>query len=243
METQKKRVLLVEDSREMQAIVRHAVADICNLQSVASGEEGRRELEKGIYSLLLLDVHLPDGDGFEFCKNLRAERRFADLPVIFLTGKTELTSKVQGFEVGGDDYVTKPFEPEELKARVSGKLRRTKSSGASFVMAGFRVDLSLQKIFVMNPDGTESPLPLTPIEFKLLSHFMKNEGKIFSRQKLLDLFWSDSLYVSRHTVDTHISSLRKKLGPPGANLRSIFKQGYTFTAPEENRDRQHEASP
>jgi two-component system phosphate regulon response regulator PhoB len=243
METQKKRVLLVEDSREMQAIVRHAIGDICTLHSVVSAEDGRSELEKGIYSLLLLDVSLPDANGFEFCKSLRSEKMFADLPVIFLTGNSELTSKIQGFEVGGDDYVTKPFEPEELKARVQGKLRRHKASSTSFMMAGFRVDLSLHKIFVTNGDGTETPLPLTPIEFKLMSHFMKNEGKVFSRQKLLDLFWSDSLYVSRHTVDTHISSLRKKLGPPGVNLRSIFKQGYTFTAPDEKRDREHETSP
>ncbi len=224
----------------MQAIVRHAIGDICSLHTVAAAEEGRRELDKGIYSLLLLDVSLPDANGFEFCKDIRAEKKFADLPVIFLTGRTELTNKIQGFEVGGDDYVTKPFEPEELKARVQGKLRRLKVTGTSFVIAGFRVDMSLQKIFVMNNDGAESPLPLTPIEFKLLSHFMKNEGKVFSRQKLLDLFWSDSLYVSKHTVDTHISSLRKKLGPPGVNLRSIFKQGYTFTAPDEKKDREHE---
>lgn len=244
METQKKRVLLVEDSREMQALVRHSIGEICNLNSVASAGEGRKELERGGYSLLLLDVSLPDGSGFEFCKALRAEPRFADLPVIFLTGKTELSSKVQGFEVGGDDYVTKPFDPDELKARVRGKLRRTKAAGSSFVMAGFRVDLSLQKIFVVNNDGSETALPLTPIEFKLMSHFMKNEGKVFSRQKLLDMFWSDSLYVSKHTVDTHISSLRKKLAAPGANLRSIFKQGYTFTIPDESkdRDRDHQVS-
>ncbi|WP_413558361.1 response regulator transcription factor [Bdellovibrio sp. HCB209] len=236
METQKKRVLLVEDSREMQAIVRHAVEGICSLYSVSSADEGRKELEKGIYSLLLLDVSLPDANGFEFCRDLRAERKFADMPVIFLTGKTEVASKVQGFEVGGDDYVTKPFDPEELKARVRGKLRRSKSAGSSFVISGFRVDLSLHKIFAISEEGGETPLPLTPIEFKLLSHFMKNEGKVFSRQKLLEMFWGDSLYVSKHTVDTHISSLRKKLGAPGSQLRSIFKQGYTFTTPNEIKD-------
>ncbi|WP_413575566.1 response regulator transcription factor [Bdellovibrio sp. HCB290] len=228
METQSKKVLLVEDSREMQAIVRHAVEEVCILVSVSSAKEGLNELEKGQYALLLLDVSLPDANGFQFCRDLRAERRFSDLPVIFLTGKSEVSSKVQGFESGGDDYITKPFDAAELKARVRGKLRRSGNGESSIITSGYRVDLLLHRIFSTDEGGVESPLSLTPIEFKLLSHFMKNEGRIFSRQELLELFWGDSLHVSKHTVDTHISSLRKKMGAGGSQLRSIFKQGYIF---------------
>jgi two-component system phosphate regulon response regulator PhoB len=184
------------------------------------------------YSLLLLDITLPDGDGFEYCQQLRNQKKFSDLPIIFLTGKTELENKIYGFEVGADDYVTKPFEPEELKARVLGKLRRVKATDGTFTNKGIKIDYHLQKAFVVD-EGKESALPLTPIEFKLLSHFLKNENKVFSRQELLDLFWSDSAYVSKHTVDTHISSLRKKMGEKGPYLRSIFKQGYSFTVPKD----------
>ncbi|WP_413582411.1 response regulator transcription factor [Bdellovibrio sp. HCB288] len=223
-----KNVLLIEDSREMQAIVRHSISDVCLLKHVGTAAEGRNELDLGIYSLLLLDVSLPDADGFEFCASLRKEKRYLDLPVIFLTGKTDLAQKVQGFEAGGDDYITKPFEPEELRARVKGKLSRIKELGSSFSLAGYRVDFSMQKIFEMNEEGVEHALPLTPLEFKIFSHLLKNSGKVFSRKNLLELFWADSLHISNHTVDTHISSLRKKMGERGGLIRSVFKQGYTF---------------
>ncbi|QDK36860.1 DNA-binding response regulator [Bdellovibrio sp. NC01] len=181
--------------------------------------------------MLLLDVNLPDRDGFEYCRELRSQRMFYDLPIIILTGQSQLDSKVHAFELGADDYITKPFEARELKARVLSKLRRSgKANETSFFAGGFRVDFSVQKIFSIADDEKETALNLTPIEFKLLSHFLQNEGKIFSRQELLDLFWADSMYVSKHTVDTHISSLRKKMGPAGASLRSIFKQGYRFAA-------------
>lgn len=224
-------MLLVEDARDIQYIVKAAIGDFCTLKCVETTAEADVELRNGNYSLLLLDVNLPDRDGFEYCRELRSQKIFFDLPIIFLTGRSQLDSKVQAFELGADDYITKPFDARELKARVVGKLRRSgRSNETSFLSSGFRVDFSVQKIFVLTDDEKETALNLTPIEFKLLSHFLQNEGKIFSRQELLDLFWSDNMYVSKHTVDTHISSLRKKMGPAGANLRSVFKQGYRFSA-------------
>lgn len=155
---------------------------------------------------------------------------FADLPIIFLTGHGEIEDKVLGFQLGADDYVTKPIEPTEFTARVLGKLRRQKSTQTVIKQGGYRVDLSKQKAFSADGNGQEVELNLTPIEFKLLTHFLQNEKKIFSRQDLLQLFWGNTVHVSGHTVDTHISSLRKKMGPAGILLHSVFKKGYCFGA-------------
>ncbi|MNT20508.1 Phosphate regulon transcriptional regulatory protein PhoB [compost metagenome] len=189
--------------------------------------------------MLLLDINLPDQSGFKFCAEIQTQQRYKSLPVIFLTGDGDLGSKLLGFELGAYDYITKPFEPAELKARVLGILRRGHMTTVKDVhVNGYRVDLRLQKVFERDTTGAEKALGLTPIEFKLLSHFLQNENKVYSRQQLLDLFWGDSVYVSKHTVDTHISSLRKKMGSSGSLLRSIFKQGYLFSNPSSVREKE-----
>jgi DNA-binding response OmpR family regulator len=223
----KKRVLLVEDAKDMQLIVKAAIDDICDVNSVITLREAMTELESDLYSLLLLDVNLPDGDGFEFCQSLRSKEFFADLPIIFLTGETEVRSRVLGFELGADDYVTKPIEPVEFAARVLAKLKRNRRTQTSFTQAGYRVDLLQHKVFE-KVEGQEKILNLTPIEFKLLCHFLQNKEKIYSRQDLLKMFWGAAVHVSDHTVDTHISSLRKKMGESGGLIRSVFKKGYCF---------------
>jgi len=226
-----KKVLLVEDNKGMQHIVRSAIEDICDLASVETAADAQVKIENNVFDLLILDVSLPDQSGFKFCADVLSQDRYKNVPVIFLTGDNELTSKLHGFELGAHDYITKPFEPAELKARVSGILRRAHSAVKEVHVNGYRVDLKLQKVFEKDTEGGEKPLPLTPIEFKLLNHFLQNENKVYSRQQLLDLFWGDSVYVSKHTVDTHISSLRKKMGDSAGLLRSIFKQGYLFANP------------
>jgi two-component system, OmpR family, phosphate regulon response regulator PhoB len=229
-----KRVLLVEDAMDMQMIVKAAIEKNCDLKCVETLSAAQTELSRNEYSLILLDVNLPDGDGFEFCQSLRRKDIYSDIPIIFLTGETETRSRVLGFELGADDYVTKPIEPQEFTARVLAKLKRPRKAQTSFSQAGYRVDLVLHKIFEKGEDGAEKALVLTPIEFKLLSHFLQNREKIFSRQDLLSMFWGDDVHVSGHTVDTHISSLRKKMGEPGRMIRSVFKKGYRLSSPVQN---------
>jgi DNA-binding response OmpR family regulator len=226
-----KRVLLVEDAMDMQIIVKAAIEKICILKCVETLAAAEMELGSTEYSLVLLDVNLPDGDGFEFCQSLRQKENFSDIPIIFLTGETEIRSRVLGFEIGADDYVTKPIEPLEFTARVLAKLKRQRKTQTSFIQGGYRVDLVLHKVFERDEGGAEKALVLTPIEFKLLSHFLQNREKIFSRQDLLSMFWGDDVHVSGHTVDTHISSLRKKMGEPGKLIRSVFKKGYCLSNP------------
>ena len=150
-----KKVLLVEDNRGMQHIVRSAIEDICSLACAETAAEAQVKLENDSYELIILDVSLPDQSGFKFCAEILSQERYKNVPVIFLTGDTELTSKLLGFELGAYDYITKPFEPAELKARVNGILRRVHSIAKEVHVNGYRVDLKLQKVFEKDHEGGE----------------------------------------------------------------------------------------
>lgn len=220
------KILVIEDSLTTQALIQSCLQDLSEIVCVSSLNDADRELRRASFDLLLLDVSLPDGDGFEFCERLRGRAEFSHLPLIFLTGKTQLDDRVRGLRLGGDDYIGKPFEPDELRARVEARLRRR--SGESLpVLKGFRVDLDGQAVFYQERAGApEINLELTRIEFKLLLIFMRNLDKIFSRAELLKRAWGENTHVSDHTVDTHISSLRKKIAVSPYQVKSIIKRGY-----------------
>lgn len=225
------RVLLVEDNSGMQKIVQSAIANVCELVVAGTLSQGEQELNAHPYDLLILDVVLPDGDGFEFCKQLRTREQFQELPIIFLTGQSDVEHRVQGFSLGADDYIVKPIELKEFVARVEAKLKRKPiiKLQTTIEKASFRIDLITQRIFQKDDEGKDHDLDLTPIEFKLLVQFLNNEGKIFSRVQLLLSVWGGSIKVSNHTIDTHISTLRKKLGDSGRYLKVAVKQGYYFS--------------
>lgn len=227
MDMQEK-ILLVEDALEIQFIVQTALKAHCRLDCAGTLAEGQNFLRQNSYSLILLDGHLPDGDGFEFCKNLREIDEYRDLPIIFLTGQSETARKVLGFSLGADDYITKPIDPAEFTARVMSKLTRAQASSTSFQKGDFHVDLKAQKVH-LKENGQQQNLGLTPIELKILVHFFRNENKVFSREEILRQVWGEKVHVSGHTVDTHISSLRKKLGPAAAMIKAVVKNGYSFS--------------
>ncbi|MBL7542447.1 MAG: response regulator transcription factor [Bdellovibrionaceae bacterium] len=225
------RILLVEDALSMQYVVQAAVGSLCSLTCVATIADAERELASGPYALLLLDVELPDGDGFEYCKKIRAQDKFQNLPIIFLTWKADVDQRVLGFSLGADDYIIKPIEPKEFSARIESKLKR-RPQGApqtTFRKSDFRVDLTSHRIFLVASDETEQELNLTPIEFKLLVHFLRNEGVVIPREELLTAVWGEAVHVSAHTIDTHISSLRKKISNTGHHLKAVVKKGYCFS--------------
>jgi len=225
------RILLVEDALSMQLVVQSAVGSLCALTCVTSIADAERELASGPYALLLLDVELPDGNGFEFCKKIRDNQKFHNLPIIFLTWKAEVDHRVLGFSLGADDYIVKPIEPKEFSARIESKLKRRPQGPlqTTFRKSDFRVDLTAHRIFLVQVGGVETELSLTPIEFKLLVHFLRNEGVVISREELLVAVWGDSVHVSAHTIDTHISSLRKKISSTGHQLKAVVKKGYCFS--------------
>jgi DNA-binding response OmpR family regulator len=223
------RVLLVEDNLTTQKIVQATLAEKYEVACVTTLRDAEKHLRTQKPALLILDVNLPDGDGFEFCRRLRATPDFNLLPIIFLTGLIEVESRVHGLGIGGDDYITKPLEPKEFLARVQSHMQRVRrAEGKTSVLNdAYRIDATSQKVFTKAVSG-EADLDLTPIEFKLLVHFFKNEGKVFSRAELIAKIWGTSTHVSEHTVDTHISTLRKKLGPAGQFLKAVVKRGYCF---------------
>jgi len=177
--------------------------------------------------LIVLDVMLPDGDGFEFCRHLRADPATADVPVLFLTARSEEIDRVLGLEIGGDDYVTKPFSPRELVARVKAHLRRRESKRPQTVEAGpIRIDVAARRAYF---EG--ELLALTATEFRLLEFFLSNPGKVFSREQLLSHIWGDDTHVTPRNVDVHIRRLRERIerAPDDPKrLQTVRGFGYRF---------------
>lgn len=213
----------------MQIVVQSLLGPIYDLTCAENLVQAEKALKNENFSLLLLDVILPDGDGFAFCEKLRKDSSMLNLPIIFLTSKNDVEDRVRGFNLGADDYVVKPLEPNEFMARVKAKLVRSQTSKTPdvFKKGEFKIDSISQKVYL-----SEQELGLTPIEFKLFSLFLKNEGQVYSRPDLKKFVWGPSIHLSDHTVDTHVSSLRKKLAPYSPCLKSVVKTGYVFKLSE-----------
>ena len=175
------------------------------------------------FDLLLLDVMLPGKSGYDVCREVRCKQ--PDLPIIMLTAKSHDAEKVLGLEIGADDYVTKPFSPLELRARIKALLRRSQGSQpTSYTFSSLVVNLDRMEVL----DG-ERPIELTSLEFKLLTALIQNSGHVLSRDRILDLVWGANTVVTDRVIDTHIANLRKKLEPNGSqHISSIRGMGYRF---------------
>ncbi len=186
-----------------------------------------RYLQKEIPDLLLLDLMLPDADGMEVCKYLKQDENYRNVPIIILTAKGEEMEKVLGLELGADDYVTKPFSPRELVARVKAVLRRDQKEqvSKSFLFGGIlRVDTNKYEVYVGN-----EKVDLTTSEFKILQLLLSREGWVFSREHILDYLGSSDKGVLDRTVDVHIKNLREKLGDAGRFIKNVRGIGYKIT--------------
>jgi len=230
-----RQALLIEDSAEYQLLVRVALAERFHVTCAGSAEEAMTALKDRSFDLILIDVGLPGQSGIALCEELRRDSRLKQTPVLFVTGKTETEDIVQGFAVGGDDYIAKPFHPEELKARVEARFKHSKASNQGtqdhFLLADLRFAIGVQRVTQTTADR-ERDLELTPNEFKILYHLAKNEGRTLSRADILREVWGENLHVVERTVDKHICSLRRKMGSSAQWLASIPGQGYTFRQPK-----------
>ena len=218
-------ILLVEDEQSIASLVRtYLERDGFQVVHVRSGEDALTELPRHPVRLIVLDIGLPGIDGFEVCRQVRAKSR---TPIIMLTARDEEVDRVTGLEVGADDYVSKPFSPRELVARVKAVLRRADPSPDAAVLAlgPIALDVAAREVHV---DGTE--IDLTAKEFDLLRHLLENPGVVLSREVLLDRVWGMSYPGETRTVDVHIGQLRKKLGLPDA-IRTIRGAGYKAIGP------------
>ncbi len=175
--------------------------------------------------LIILDLMLPDGDGLELCKSLKKESRFSSIPIIILSAKGEEVDKILGLELGADDYVTKPFSPKELLARVKAILRRhTIESPSPIITLGNSIVIHTERYEVTNQG---QKIELTSTEFKILALLAGKKGRVFSRDQILDHLWGDDKIVIDRTIDVHIRNLRDKLGLiAGAYIKNVRGIGY-----------------
>jgi two-component system response regulator ResD len=224
-------LLLVEDSPEVQVMVRGALGTQFHLVIVDQISSALAEIEKHHFDLMIIDIVLPDGNGFELCAQLKNMEKTRSTPVVFLTAKAETKDKVMGFALGADDYIAKPFDPLELRARIESKMRKLtdKVLDADYLVCGpIRLSMGFQKAFI-SENSAFREIDLTPNEFKLLYFFMRHEAYVLSRAQLLDSVWGHALNVTDRTIDTHICTLRKKLYPLGNMIESVFGEGYRFS--------------
>jgi len=197
-----------------------------DVEIAGDGITAARRARETNFDLILLDVMLPGKDGFEVCRELRLAG--VTTPIVMLTAKTQEAEKVMGFELGADDYVTKPFGTRELRARVKALLRRSGGEGELRSYRFCDVEIDFQRGEVRR--GAET-LELTPIEFKLLELFVRSRGRILSRERLLTAGWGSDTFASDRIVDNHIANLRRKIEPDPANpryLRNLRGLGYRF---------------
>lgn len=228
-----KLILIVEDEpaiRQMIAFgLRRAGFDI---REAVDYREAREALADQRPDLVLVDWMLPDMSGLELTRTLKRDRETREVPVIMLTARAEEGDKVTGLESGADDYVTKPFSPRELIARINAVLRRTGASGLDHVVEfeALKLDQQGQRITV---DG--QTVPLGPTEYRMLEFFMTHPERVFSRDQLLDRLWGGNVYVEERTIDVHVRRLRKSLEQFGLDrfVQTVRGSGYRFSAKAE----------
>ena len=230
-----RRILLVEDCEEAALLVKATLGKSYQVVIAPTASEVLQLVERTVFDLILMDVVLPDGDGFKLCAQLQNSEKSRDIPIIFLTGKADVEDKVMGFSLGADDYVAKPFNPVELRARVEAKLTKLsqrKQVEESIRKGDLHINVSFQKAYLSEGDS-EKDLGLTPIEFKLLYYFARNEEHVLSREQLLTALWGHAVEVVDRTIDKHISTLRQKLGSRAHYIETVPRSGYRFTLPTE----------
>jgi two-component system, OmpR family, alkaline phosphatase synthesis response regulator PhoP len=219
-------ILIVDDDpRLCRALARYLKQEGYAVRTATSGREMRERLAEERPNLVILDLMLPDEDGFTLARELRAT---SDLAIVILTGKADTTDKVVGLELGADDYVTKPFSPRELVARVKAALRRrqtaagTGSGPAVLEFKKLRIDIAGRRVTL-----GEAPVDLTAIEFDLLRALAENRGRVLTREQLLEKVWGYDYFGDTRVVDVHLGHVRQKLGDESliATVRGV---GYRF---------------
>lgn len=226
-----KTVLLVEDSPVTQSIVRAALKEVCRLETADSVAAAADVVNAHAFDLILLDINLPDGDGFQVYELIRTIEKYKATPILFLSARVDVEDKVRGFSLGADDYIEKPFDITVLRARIAAKLKNlTERAVTDIVKFGpFEVKVAAQKISIHGPDKAELKLELTGNQFKVLYHLLRHQDKVVTREDLLNEVWGGDVHVTGRTVDTHIYAIRRLLGDWKWTIQSIHKKGYKLS--------------
>ncbi len=220
----KLKILVVDDESRMRKLVKDFLSKK-NFE-VLEAENGEQAVdiffEQKDIALVLLDVMMPKMDGWQVCKEIR---QYSKVPIIMLTAKAEENDELLGFKLGVDEYISKPFSPKILVARVEAILRRTISQEESMEIGGIVIDRAAHEVKV---DGTN--IDLSYKEFELLTYFVENQGVALSRERILNHVWNYDYFGDARTIDTHVKKLRSKLGIKGGYIKTIWGMGYKFEA-------------
>lgn len=221
-----KSILCIEDNAEIQILV-EAALDQHRVTLAKTLGEAKAALKKQTFDLVILDLELPDGDGMKFLAEIGEGR---ETPVFILTGRSETANKVIAFSLGVDDFISKPFDPLELRARVNAKLKKTASAQdqqAVMKLKDLTIDVEKQRVtIVKGASAAPENVSLTSIEFRLLLTFARSPDRVFSRAQLLDKVWGSDIAVTDRTVDTHVGHLRKKIGASVVKIETVLNEGY-----------------
>lgn len=225
----KETILVIEDEKNILELLKYNLEqDGYQVHTANRGDSGLEQARKGKYDLILLDLMLPGLDGMEVCKILKQNEKTAAVPIIMLTAKSQEADKIVGLELGADDYVTKPFSPRELIARVKAVLRRGREKQpADRMLKAGSLEVDISKHLVSLKGKT---MEFTSKEYDLLTALMEAGGRVLTREKLLEQVWGydGSLNIETRTIDMHIGQLRKKLKNEGDRILTVKNVGYRF---------------
>ena len=223
------KILIVEDERDIVDLLRYNLEEAgFETDYVRNGADALHRAVEKSPDLILLDLMLPEVDGLIVCRLLKNDPRTKNIPVVMITAKAEERDRITGLELGVDDYITKPFSPKEVVLRVSAVLRRIqvgKQSEDTQQIQRHGLTIDLDKHQVLTESG---PIDLTATEFKLITLFARQPGRVFTRDILMDVIWGADYYGIDRTVDTHVSRLRRKLGEFGEHIETVHGVGYRF---------------
>lgn len=225
-------ILVIEDEPNLRKNLEYNLTrEGFKVSEASSISQAESALTKRSYALILLDIMLPDGSGLDLCKKLKTDPKFGSIPIIILTARDDEVDKVVGFELGADDYVTKPFSVRELILRIKVVLKRgiNQNEQKEFLeierqFGDLKIDIDSHEVFV-----NTKQINLTALEFKLLIQLVDRRGRVQSRDQLLSDVWGYSSEITTRTVDTHIKRLREKLGDMGKYVQTIRGVGYKFS--------------
>jgi DNA-binding response OmpR family regulator len=220
-----KSILLIEDNAEIRILVEASLEPL-RVVPVGTIAEARSILDREEFQLIILDLGLPDGDGLKFMTELSTK---SSTPVFILTGKSDTANKVIAFSLGVEDFITKPFDPVELRARVNAKLRKFESQQDEREIIRIKdlsIHLARQRVYLVKDTNQQEEIALTSLEFKLLTTFARAPEIVFSRDQLLDQVWGSATHITDRTVDTHIGHLRKKIANSNVRIETVINEGY-----------------
>jgi len=219
------KILVIEDNKDYQFLIQTSLGKDYRVVLADNGNAGVELAKEHRPDLILLDISLGEVDGFEVCHRLRAQKETEKTPIIFLSSRSDTSAKKMGFDLGADDYVQKPFEAEELIARIRTRIRQskvTRENLPAFEHNGLKVDFVGHRVFL-----NEKEVSFSALEFKLLSYFIRHPDRVLARDKILNSVWGET-FVSDRVVDSHIRTIRKKLGAFKGHIESIYGEGYRF---------------